>query len=116
MHGVMDTSVGWVANGPQRSQALAAWDEGYDVFLGNMRSSPPWLNVHYSYRSARYWAFNINHLATGEWGVAQCIFGLRNNGYFMSKWVCPMMPGAVAHQIDPDLFHLSHRSGHGVHD
>lgn len=65
MHGVMDTSVGWVANGPQRSQALVAYDEGYDVFLGNARSSPPWLNKHFSYRNARYWAYNINHLATG---------------------------------------------------
>ena len=40
-HGILDTSLGWVSNGIVGSQAFAAWDAGFDVFLGNSRSNPP---------------------------------------------------------------------------
>lgn len=36
MHGILDTSLGWVANG-LGSQAFGAWDAGHDVWLGNSR-------------------------------------------------------------------------------
>lgn len=40
MHGILDTSMGWVANGTG-SQAFAAYDQGMDVWLGSSRSNPP---------------------------------------------------------------------------
>ena len=40
-HGVFDSSLGWVANGSVGSQAFAAWDAGFDVYLANSRSNPP---------------------------------------------------------------------------
>ena len=41
MHGILDTSMGWVANGVTGSQAFAAFDQGFDVWLGNSRANPP---------------------------------------------------------------------------
>lgn len=39
--GVLDTSLTWVAGGITGSQAFAAWDRGFDVWLGTTRSNPP---------------------------------------------------------------------------
>jgi pimeloyl-ACP methyl ester carboxylesterase len=36
-HGLLDSSLGWVSSGVVGSQAFAAYDQGYDVFLGNFR-------------------------------------------------------------------------------
>ena len=41
MHGILHTSMGWVANGATGSQAFAAFDHGFDVWLGNSRANPP---------------------------------------------------------------------------
>ena len=41
MHGLFDTSMGWVSNGVTGSQAFAAYDQGFDVWLGNSRANPP---------------------------------------------------------------------------
>jgi hypothetical protein len=41
MHGILDTSMGWVSNGVTGSQAFAAFDQGFDVWLGNSRANPP---------------------------------------------------------------------------
>ena len=39
MHGVLDTSLGWVCNGPIGSHAFTAHDSGADVWLGNCRAN-----------------------------------------------------------------------------
>lgn len=49
MHGILDTSMGWVSNGVTGSQAFAAFDQGFDVWLGNSRANPP--RLHESERS-----------------------------------------------------------------
>ena len=41
MHGILDTSLGWVSNGVTGSAAFAAYDAGFDVWLGNSRANPP---------------------------------------------------------------------------
>ena len=43
-HGVLDTSLGWVANGSVGSSAFAAYDAGFDCWLANARSNPPRLH------------------------------------------------------------------------
>jgi hypothetical protein len=40
-HGILDTSLTWVSSGVTGSQAFAAWDQGFDVWLGSSRSNPP---------------------------------------------------------------------------
>lgn len=45
MHGMLDTSMGWVSNGVTGSQAFAAYDQGFDVWLGNSRSNPPRVHI-----------------------------------------------------------------------
>ncbi len=44
MHGILDTSLGWVSNGVAGSSAFAAYDAGFDVWLGNSRANPPFLH------------------------------------------------------------------------
>jgi hypothetical protein len=67
MHGVLDTSLGWVWDGPIGSHAFAAHDAGADVWLGNSRA------VYSSSRSSSRssalpkgpstsWAHSINEL------------------------------------------------------
>ena len=41
MHGVLGTAMGWVSNGITGSQAFAAYDQGFDVWLGNSRANAP---------------------------------------------------------------------------
>lgn len=62
-HGVLDTSLGWVAGGAGGSAALAAHDAGFDVWLANTRSNPPRLNVNPSRRGSCYWHYSANELA-----------------------------------------------------
>ena len=45
MHGILDTAMGWVCNGVTGSNAVAAYDAGYDVWLGNSRANPPRLHM-----------------------------------------------------------------------
>jgi hypothetical protein len=49
-HGLLDSSLGWVSSGVVGSQAFAAYDQGYDVFLGNFRglASREHVNKHIS--------------------------------------------------------------------
>lgn len=37
--------MGWVSNGVTGSQAFAAYDQGFDVWLGNSRSNPPRVHI-----------------------------------------------------------------------
>ncbi len=62
MHGILDTSLGWVSNGTQGSQAFAAYDRGADVFLGNCRANPPRAHADASRGGAAYWCYSINEL------------------------------------------------------
>lgn len=45
------------------SQAFAAWDQGYDVWLGNSRNNPPRCHVDPARRGLQYWRYNLNQLA-----------------------------------------------------
>ena len=61
-HGIFDTSLGWVANGVDGSQAFAAYDAGADVWLGNCRANPPRAHADASKSGAAYWCYSINEL------------------------------------------------------
>ena len=60
MHGILDTSIGWVANGVTGSQAFAAYDAGFDVWLGNSRANPPISHIGMLH--------NALHQHTQQWG------------------------------------------------
>ena len=45
MHGILDTSLGWVAGGPDKSTAFRAYDAGFDVWIGSSRVNPPCLHT-----------------------------------------------------------------------
>jgi pimeloyl-ACP methyl ester carboxylesterase len=56
----------WVSNGVVGSQAFAAFDQGYDVFFGNLRglASREHVNKHISSQS--YWHFSVNEHGTQD--------------------------------------------------
>lgn len=69
MHGVLDTSLGWVCNGPIGSHAFTAHDSGADVWLGNCRANE---GVGDKRRGRApsdylgYWAYSINELGLND--------------------------------------------------
>ncbi|CAO2818380.1 unnamed protein product [Amaranthus hypochondriacus] len=65
-HGVFDSSMGWVSNGVVGSPAFAAFDQGYDVFLGNFRGLVSREHVDKNISSRQYWRYSINEHGTKD--------------------------------------------------
>ncbi|KAE8694228.1 STOMATAL CYTOKINESIS-DEFECTIVE 1 family protein [Hibiscus syriacus] len=65
-HGIMDSSMGWVSNGVVGSPAFAAFDQGYDVFLGNFRGLVSREHVDKNISLRQYWRFSINEHGTED--------------------------------------------------
>ncbi|KAL5818013.1 hypothetical protein ACOSQ3_026391 [Xanthoceras sorbifolium] len=65
-HGILDTSMGWVSNGIVGSPAFAAYDQGYDVFLGNFRGLVSREHVDKNISSRQYWRYSINEHGTED--------------------------------------------------
>ncbi|XVE64077.1 hypothetical protein DITRI_Ditri07aG0072300 [Diplodiscus trichospermus] len=65
-HGILDSSMGWVSNGVVGSPAFAAFDQGYDVFLGNFRGLVSREHVDKNISSQQYWRYSINEHGTKD--------------------------------------------------
>lgn len=65
-HGILDSSMGWVSNGVVGSPAFAAYDQGYDVFLGNFRGLVSREHANKNISSRRYWKYSINEHGTED--------------------------------------------------
>uniref|UniRef100_UPI001CB939F3 gastric triacylglycerol lipase-like n=1 Tax=Erigeron canadensis TaxID=72917 RepID=UPI001CB939F3 len=65
-HGVFDSSMCWVSNGIVGSPAFAAYDHGYDVFLGNFRGRVSREHVNKNISSRQYWRYSINEHGTQD--------------------------------------------------
>ncbi|MQL79519.1 hypothetical protein Taro_011964 [Colocasia esculenta] len=65
-HGILDSSMGWVSNGVVGSPAFAAFDQGYDVFLGNLRGLVSREHINKNISSRQYWKYSINEHATQD--------------------------------------------------
>ncbi|KAK4752550.1 hypothetical protein SAY87_021348 [Trapa incisa] len=65
-HGILDSSMGWVSNGVVGSPAFAAYDQGYDVFLGNFRGLISREHVNKNISSRQYWQYSINEHGTKD--------------------------------------------------
>ncbi|WZZ68970.1 hypothetical protein YC2023_080340 [Brassica napus] len=65
-HGILDSSMGWVSNGVVGSPAFAAYDQGYDVFLGNFRGLVSREHVNKNISSKEYWRYSINEHGTED--------------------------------------------------
>ncbi|WOG93765.1 hypothetical protein DCAR_0313052 [Daucus carota subsp. sativus] len=63
-HGLFDSSIGWISNGVVGSPAFAAFDQGYDVFLGNLRGLVSREHINKYISSRKYWRYSMN-----EYGV-----------------------------------------------
>ncbi|CAK7349763.1 unnamed protein product [Dovyalis caffra] len=65
-HGILDSSMGWVSNGIVGSPAFAAYDQGYDVFLGNFRGLVSREHIDKKIPSRKYWQYSINEHGTED--------------------------------------------------
>ncbi|PIM99715.1 Triglyceride lipase-cholesterol esterase [Handroanthus impetiginosus] len=65
-HGILDSSMGWVSNGVVGSPAFAAFDQGYDVYLGNLRGLVSREHVNKNISSRQYWTYSINEHGTED--------------------------------------------------
>ncbi|XP_022639919.1 lipase 3 isoform X2 [Vigna radiata var. radiata] len=65
-HGIFDSSMGWVSNGVVGSPAFAAYDQGFDVFLGNIRGLVSREHVNKNISSREYWKYSINEYGTKD--------------------------------------------------
>lgn len=68
-HGILDTSLGWVCSGVTDSLAFSAWDQGYDVWLGNSRSNPPRHHNDPNISTDQYWRYTLNELGMKDIGA-----------------------------------------------
>ncbi|XP_022137231.1 lipase member N isoform X2 [Momordica charantia] len=62
-HGLFDSSMGWVSNGVVGSPAFAAFDQGYDVYLGNFRGLVSREHIDKNISSRQYWKYSMNEHA-----------------------------------------------------
>ncbi|KAL6884540.1 hypothetical protein ACP4OV_010476 [Aristida adscensionis] len=65
-HGILDSSMGWVSNGVVGSPAFAAYDQGYDVFLGNLRGLVSREHIDKNISSNKYWKYSVNEHGTKD--------------------------------------------------
>ncbi|XP_017442614.1 uncharacterized protein LOC108347709 isoform X2 [Vigna angularis] len=65
-HGIFDSSMGWISNGVVGSPAFAAYDQGFDVFLGNIRGLVSREHVNKNISSREYWKYSINEYGTKD--------------------------------------------------
>ncbi|KAF6137247.1 hypothetical protein GIB67_036284 [Kingdonia uniflora] len=56
----------WVSNGVVGSPAFAAFDQGYDVFLGNLRGLVSREHIDKKLSSRQYWRYSINEHGTQD--------------------------------------------------
>lgn len=67
MHGLWSSADCWVINGPTHALAFNLADQGYDVWLGNVRGTPySKKHISISNKSSKFWRFTINEVGTHD--------------------------------------------------
>lgn len=86
-----------VSNGVVGSAAFAAYDAGFDVWLGNSRSNAPRLHLESEKQGSRYWRYSINEL--GICDISAAITHIHNTK--MAELAGPAGRHAAAASEDP---------------
>ncbi|XP_023942603.1 lipase 1 [Bicyclus anynana] len=60
VHGLLGSSSDFIIMGPERSLAYLLADEGYDVWLGNLRGNVYTSHVNYTKKSPKFWEFSFH--------------------------------------------------------
>ncbi|KAJ1690618.1 hypothetical protein LUZ63_014773 [Rhynchospora breviuscula] len=89
-HGILDSSMGWVSNGVVGSPAFAAYDQGYDVFLGNLRGLVSREHVDKNISSRKYWRYSINEHGTRDMpAIIEKIHEIKTSELSKTPPACP---------------------------
>ncbi|XP_067622817.1 lipase 3-like isoform X2 [Eurosta solidaginis] len=63
MHGLLDSSATWVMMGPNKGLAYLLYDEGYDVWMPNVRGNTYSRNhTKYTTKDGRFWDFTFHEM------------------------------------------------------
>ncbi|CAD7078748.1 unnamed protein product [Hermetia illucens] len=81
MHGITDSSAGWVLSGPKKGFAYMLADSGYDVWIGNARGNR-YSRRHRSLspRLPMFWNFSFHEIGTYDL-PATIDYIIQNTGY-----------------------------------
>ncbi|XP_078153224.1 uncharacterized protein LOC144548438 [Carex rostrata] len=112
-HGILDSSMGWISNGVVGSPAFAAHDQGYDVFLGNLRGLVSREHVDKNISSRMYWRYSINEHGTRDIpAIIEKIHEIKTSELSKTPPTCPR------DDLTPDqpykLFSICHSLGGAV--
>lgn len=62
-HGIMDSSAGWIIMGPKTAFAYLLADEGYDVWMGNIRGNRySRKHLYLNPKSGAFWDYSFNEI------------------------------------------------------
>ncbi|XP_049280497.1 lipase 3-like [Anopheles funestus] len=78
VHGLLSSSVDWTVQGPDKSISFIAADEGYDVWLGNVRGNT-FSKEHktFSSKDREYWQFSFHEI--GMYDIPAMVDYIRSN-------------------------------------
>uniref|UniRef100_A0A182QAY7 Lipase n=1 Tax=Anopheles farauti TaxID=69004 RepID=A0A182QAY7_9DIPT len=78
LHGLLSCSIDWTVQGPERSLSFIAADEGYDVWLGNVRGNT-FSKEHekLSSKDREYWNFSFHEI--GLYDLSAMVDYIRGN-------------------------------------
>lgn len=63
-HGLLSSACDWVLNFPNQSLAFILADQGYDVWLGNIRGNTyARRNIYYPPQTSKFWNFSFDEMA-----------------------------------------------------
>ena len=65
-HGLVDSSLSWVANSRAQSLPFLLADRGYDVWVANSRGREPLLHTNLSATDARFWEWTWDEMASHD--------------------------------------------------
>ncbi|XP_001356046.3 lipase 3-like isoform X1 [Drosophila pseudoobscura] len=87
VHGLLDSSATWVMMGPNKGLGYLLYEQGYDVWMANVRGNTYSRNhVKYSTRHAKFWDFTFHEM--GKHDIPSTIdFVLNNTGFSQLHYI-----------------------------
>ncbi|XP_065225620.1 lipase 3-like [Planococcus citri] len=103
IHGYIDSSFAWIANGPKRALAYLLADQGYDVWMINLRGNTFSSNhINYTAMDPEFWDFSYDEM--GRYDLPETIdFILNKTNHSQLLCICDSAGNAVFYMMLSDL-------------